>query len=105
MPLGFLGILPAIVPLVDLLNHCASPNVRIKSAEDTGDARLVITQAVKTGDELCVTYGESSVRSYLLQYGFLDAYQPVALTMSCPLPTAEPAQAALAQFHKFMDME
>lgn len=103
MPVGFLGdVLPALVPLLDLLNHCPEPNTEIKSGTDS-EALLVTSRVIVVGEELCVTYGPSSQRSYLLQYGFLAEDQRSMVSLACPLPASRSAREAVTKFFQLTE--
>ena len=66
---------PAIIPMVDMLNHRNEPNARIvyePAAGPDGQDRFVVraTRAVRAGESLCLCYGAKENAELLHNYGF-----------------------------------
>lgn len=65
-----------IIPMSDMLNHCANPNVDIQF-DDEGNVHVVLFRDVQPGDPLTKCYGQPTNPSrFLATYGFFDPSPP-----------------------------
>lgn len=68
--------LRCFVPLADMLNHRASPQVTWGTSEDGAGFVLVARQAVSAGEQLHISYGAKPNYRFLLNYGFVPEFNP-----------------------------
>ena len=69
---------PALVPLLDMLNHRRKPNARWFYDWDRRGFTLVATRYISAGSTIHDTYGQRSNQEYLKAYGFVFDGYPVA---------------------------
>jgi hypothetical protein len=78
-----------IVPMADMFNHAANPNVVIKYDAD-GSCNAILTRDVQQGEPLCLSYGNPTNPSrFLSTFGFLDQSPPATF---CKIMTARPSK-------------
>ena len=64
-----------MLPLIDMANHSFAPNCQVQSTGD-GVVSMTTLQQVEQGQPLCLSYGELSNHSLLLDYGFFEKQNP-----------------------------
>lgn len=78
-----------IVPMADMLNHAAYPNVEVQY-DAQGSCSIVLTRDVSEGEPLVLSYGNPTNPSrFLSTFGFLDQSPPATF---CKIMAARPSQ-------------
>lgn len=87
----------ALLPVLDVANHSASPNARLAKSPASGEYQLVATAAIAAGDEVTVSYGPLGNDELVLDYGFMqaqgNAHDVVQIWLGMPLLEAGAAKA------------
>ena len=60
----------ALMPVLDMANHSASPNARVRQSAVSGDYQLQATRAIAAGEEVTISYGDLSNDDLFLNHGF-----------------------------------
>lgn len=64
------SVVPAMVPMADILNHISDNNAHLEFGEDY--LSMVTTQAIEKGAEVFNTYGQLDNCNLLRSYGFIE---------------------------------
>jgi hypothetical protein len=66
-------IVPTLVPVIDLMDHSRTPNVRVTFDQSKYSFIVIAARSISRGEELTHTYEEISESSHLFKkYGFID---------------------------------
>jgi hypothetical protein len=92
----------AMVPVLDMANHSASPTARYEETDDHEALLLLRPDArIVSGDEITITYGEDkSAAEILFSYGFIDT-ESAKKHLVLPVPPIDDDPLMRAKSHSF----